>query len=172
MTRPAISTEQIEGVWAEILLAFGCCACACHHDLKPGPAAIDALRELFEQTVADALAELGIDDWEHRGGREYVLDRICKVARLAAALAARSNTARAISDADVRQAADSVIRHAREAIARWQARREGKDERRRSEEPAEEPVDPWAELATGDAQQPHDPDRRIVFGRYCSNYSG
>jgi hypothetical protein len=170
MAQPAISREQLEGVWAEVLLAFGCCACSCHHDLRPDPRAIASLRDVFDQTVADALAELGIEDWEKGGGREYVLDRVCKIAKLASTLAARSNTSRAISGADVSEAAGLVIRHAREVIARWeawQARKVRMDESHGDRQPS----DPRLDLVS-DAGRRGDVDVKVAFGRYCTNYSG
>jgi hypothetical protein len=170
MAEPAISREQLEGVWAEVLLAFGCCACTCHHDLRPDPRAIASLRDLFEQTVADALAELGIEDWEKGGGREYVLDRVCKIAKLASTLAARSNTSRAISGDDVREAAGLVIRHARQVIERWQAWQERRG-RVAEGHGDRQPSDPRVELVS-DAGQSGEPDPKVAFGRYCTNYSG
>lgn len=144
-----ITAAEIEDVYHEILLRFGCCACRCGREMSLDRAARYTLRDIFDKTVVPALKDpaLGLDDWNHKGGREYILGRVCKIAETAAVLASISQKNR-IDEASLRKAVDEVVHHAQSVIERLQNVKAGQK------------VDPY---------QPEE-DWGVAFGRYCRDY--
>ena len=135
-----VTNTHVEQAWAEVLIRFGNCACRCDGKLCLSEGALELLREIFEKTIAAAIRKYGWDDWKS-SGREYVLDRVCQIARIAESLAVAKGE-KCIGKDTLLEAANKVVRLAKAAIERFKKRQE---------------------------PQPED-DHWILFGRYCEDY--